>query len=156
MSSFMIKSETLAYIANFIAVQMNNGYNYTGLESVDFSCFEDCKKDAFISAEEIYKKLYQLNFDAFHERYSGRHDDECILEAFQDMEIHKPVKYKDYYPVAEKWHYQMLKSMECYLYQCREGDCPKSEIYQAVKRFKDVLMCFIVHSSAEYHTAEWE
>lgn len=156
MSTFMMKSETLAYIANFIAVQMNNGYNYTGLESVDFSCFGDCKRGAFISAEEIYKKLYQLNFDAFHERYNGRYDNECIFEEFIGVEIHKPRVYADYHAVAEKWHYQMLKSLECYLYQCSVDDCVKTDIYQAVKRFKDALMCFIVHNSAEYHTAEWE
>lgn len=156
MSSFMMKSETLAYIANFIAVQMNHGFNYTGLESVDFSCFEDCKKGAFISAEEIYKKLYQLNFNAFHERYNGRHDDECTFEEFINVQIHKPRAYADYHAVVEKWHYQMLKSLECYLYQCNEDESCKSEIFQAVQRFKDSLMRFIVYNSVEYNAAKWE
>lgn len=156
MSSFMMRSETLAYIANFIAIQINHGFNYTGITSADFSCFADCMKGVFADAKEIYKKLYQLNFDAFHGRYDGRHDDECIFKAFPDTEIHKPVKYKDHCPVVEKWHYQMLKSMECYLYQCCEGDCPKTEIYQAVKQLKNNLMCFIVHYSAEYQAAEWK
>lgn len=156
MSSFMVESRTLAYIANFIAVQMNHGFNYTGIASAGFSCFMDCIKDGYADAEEIYKKLYQFNFNAYHERYDGRHDDECVIEAFPDVEIHKPVKYKDGFIVVEKWHYQMLKSMECYLYQCNEGDCPKSEIYQAVKQFKNNLMCFIVHNSAEYQAAKWE
>lgn len=156
----MVESRTLAYIANFIAVQMNHGFNYTGIVA-DFSCFNDCTKGdcingRFADAGEIYKKLYHLNFDAYHERYDGRYDDKCVFEAFPDVEIHKPVKYKDHCPVVEKWHYQMLKSMECYLYQCNEGDCCKSEIYQTVKQFKNNLMCFIVHNSTEYQATEWK
>lgn len=160
MSSFMMKSETLAYIANFIAVQMNHGFNYTGIVA-DFSCFNDCVKGdcingRFASAEEIYKKLYQLNFNACHERYDGRYDDEYSMEKFKDIAIHKPLSYADHHAIAEKWHYQMLKSMECYLYQCCEGDCHKSEIYQTVKQFKNNLMCFIVHNSIEWQAAKWE
>ena len=156
MSSFMVESRTLAYIANFIAVQMNHGLNYTHIASVDFSCFADCKKNGYTDAGEIYKKLYQLNFNAYHERYDGRYDDKCVIEKFPDTAIHKPVKYKDHCPVVEKWHYQMLKYMECYLYQCNEGNCSETEIYQAVKRFQNNLMCFIVHNSAEYQAAKWE
>jgi hypothetical protein len=51
---------------------------------------------------------------------------------------------------------QTLKSLNCWLYQCCEGDVPKSSLY---KLFDDVVAKYflkrIVYELPEYDTAEW-
>ena len=163
MSTQMMKPETLAYIARFITAQIFHGYNYTGM-CVDGleKPFIGCITSEADTAENIYRMLHILNVKAIATHYGEKisehytENDFAEIGKFPDTAIHKPRKYAEYSAVIESWHYQMLKSIECYLYQCAESkEITESPIYQALENLKNALMTYIIHNSAEHKVAVW-
>lgn len=160
MSCFIVDPRTVAKIANYISDQINGGYNRTHLDVVIPTGFTDdiLGKSGFAVPEKIYKKLYRLNWMAFDTRYEGRHPenlDQCSsdMRKFAEYDTLQTGLYE--YKIGEA-HWQMLKSMECYLYQCAESsDLETSSTYLMVRNMKNALMCAIIHRSAEYDAAEW-
>ena len=160
MSSFIMSPETVAYIAEYIAAHINNGFNYTHLyNGLPQEFVNRVMIDGMGSPELIYKQLYALNYDAFEGRYEGRHAEDLescreFANEFSvfDNRIDKPSTGK-----AEKWHYQMLKSMRCYLYQCNEGEVfVQTDTYKAVENMVKGLTDYIINKLPEYQEAEWK
>lgn len=53
--------------------------------------------------------------------------------------------------------YQLLKSIDCWLYQCSEGDVPKSKLYQWFQgAVVTMVLRSIVERSPKYEKAAWE
>lgn len=156
MSCFIVNPRTLARMANYICAHINNGYNCTHLPlEVSDEFRQLVSSNGIASEEKIYQELYKLNHKAYNTRYEGRHEPE-------DNDLDKFAEY-DNSPVGmysggiNANHYQMLKSMECYLYQCAESEeLENSIVYKEIQRFKNAIMCKIVHSLPEYITADWD
>ena len=51
--------------------------------------------------------------------------------------------------------WQILKTFECFLYQCNEGAAAKSELYQALVQAKNHYMHYLVNKLPEYAAAVW-
>lgn len=157
MSCFIVNPRTLARIANYICAHINNGYNCTHLALDVSDEFKQlvCNSSGEASEEKIYQELYNLNYKAYNTRYEGRHEPE-------DNDLDKFAEYDNppvgmYSGKINANHYQMLKSMECYLYQCAESEeLEKSIVYKEIQRFKNAIMCKIVHSLPEYDAADWD
>lgn len=162
MSTQMMKSETLSYIANFIVVQIFYGFNYTGF-TVDGleKAFEGHITTESETAKEIYTILYGLNVKAVYARYKDKtmeiySIDELFLPDFPNKTIHKRKKQEDYHAMIEKWHYQMLKSIECYLYWCSEAEeIITDPVFKALENLKNALMSYIIHNMKEYELTVW-
>ena len=156
MSCFIFNPRTLARIANYICAHINNGYNCTHLPLEVSDEFRQLVSSNGIAREEkVYQELYKLNYKAYNTRYEGRHEPE-------DNDLDKFAEY-DNPPVGmysggiNANHYQMLKSMECYLYQCAESEeLENSIVYKEIQRFKNAIICKIVHSLPEYDAADWD
>jgi len=50
---------------------------------------------------------------------------------------------------------QVLKSLQCFLYQCSEGDVPKLELYRVLSEVEDALMHSIIDELPVYRRAKW-
>lgn len=50
---------------------------------------------------------------------------------------------------------QLFKSIQCWLYQCAEGDVPADPLYQAFEEFSSKLAQHIVYDLPEYAKAQW-
>lgn len=51
---------------------------------------------------------------------------------------------------------QVLKSLQCWSYQCAEGDIPEtSELYKVAEEIVGYLACNIVYDLPEYDKAAW-
>jgi len=50
---------------------------------------------------------------------------------------------------------QVYKSLQCFLYQCSEGDIPKSGLYQDLKKLEHDIAHDIISSTTEYGMAQW-
>lgn len=50
---------------------------------------------------------------------------------------------------------QALKSLQCWLYQCAEGNVPESAVYRLMERVKAEMALAIVSDLPEYERAEW-
>lgn len=51
--------------------------------------------------------------------------------------------------------FQALKSLDCFLYQCSEGDVPSKDLYKACEAFADGLRRMIVNDLPGYEKATW-
>lgn len=158
MSCFIVNPETVATIANYIADYITGGYNATGIfVSIPDEFIRNVTAKENI-AQQIYLRMYALNYMAFETRYEGRHSESlavCIdnMGKFEDHDksIHKARTGK-----VEPYHYQLLKSMQCYLYQCNESEkLADSLTFKVVKKFEDALMNLIVCAMPEYDKAVW-
>ena len=50
---------------------------------------------------------------------------------------------------------QVLKSLQCFLYQCSEGKVPKTKLYKLMRQFEKVLMSSIISKVTDYEKLEW-
>lgn len=159
MSCFIMNADTIGYISNFIADYIIGGYNTTGLYvSVPDEFIREVTKTTDVW-KNVYLKLYSLNYMAFEVRYEGRHGENLAdcLEFMRDYEQHnKRIHNRDDREV-QPYHYQLLKSIQCYLYQCAESEkLMNSTTFKAVKKFEDALTSFIINALPEYQAAEWK
>ena len=94
-------------------------------------------------SEELGKAMFALNIAGVNDRYGDR-------EAGKFRELN----YR--YTPAHGSPIQVLKSLQCWLYQCAEGDVVTQPFY---KFFQDVvephLMISIIADLPEYQAAEW-
>jgi hypothetical protein len=48
-----------------------------------------------------------------------------------------------------------LKALDCWLYQCSEGDCPSDPLYQTMTKLSREMARAILRESPEYQAAAW-
>jgi len=99
------------------------------------------------SMDSLGKELWELNRDAIAARYRGDviecHDYEGQIAAY---------KYKTTFPTM----IQMLKSLQCLIYQCSEGKIPERETYKALERVETLLKNQIISDLPAYKAAKWD
>ena len=166
MSCFIVSSKTLSIIANYIATLLNTGFNYCGYEAPQElrESFNDARGTyGDYKPAAIYQKLYELNLQAYRERYNRDPEiDENRETGFvSGASIDRPREYTTCaghvgaIPVIERWHYEILNKLECYLYQCCEGTIDETKIYKALQTTAAALTRFIVHAAPDYVRAPW-
>jgi hypothetical protein len=50
---------------------------------------------------------------------------------------------------------QAIKSLNCLLYQCSEGDIPDTELFKMLAEDRNKMLRILVESFEEYKSAEW-
>lgn len=85
--------------------------------------------------------MEDMNSRAFHARYG--HGD-GILD-YGEMETGH----------SEGNLVKLLKSLQCFLYQCSEGEVPYDPLYKALREFENVLKDNIIVALPEYQEAPW-
>jgi hypothetical protein len=89
---------------------------------------------------KLGQDMINLNYGAVNERYG----EEEVPEKFQRI---KNV------PAS---NIQTVKSLQCYLYQCSEGDkFENSKLYRGLRRLEEHLLNEIVTSLPAYEKAVW-
>lgn len=89
------------------------------------------------------KWIRLLNTQAFSERYRR------VVDVSEEMPAGRWLETVDGNP------WQMLKTFECFLYQCNEGTVAKSELYQALVQAKNHYMHYLIGKLPEYTAAAW-
>lgn len=77
---------------------------------------------------EFGRRLLAMNIEAVRQRYS---DDEVFGQTAADYVYSEPAPIADCTPAVAAW-----KAIECFLYQCSEGDIPERELFKAVETYK--------------------
>lgn len=93
--------------------------------------------------QEVAAELLKMNAAAVNQRYPDK-----------TSPGHTP-KFVDSGALADLTDWQVLKSLDCFLYQCGEGDIQESDLYKSVKRFRDGLERALVRSLPQYDEADW-
>jgi hypothetical protein len=138
MSAYIVADKTINRIVNRLAREVRDnpdsyalqrGLLELGYDLTDNSC-----------AEKLAKDMLMLNVDAVRQRYQ----EEDPAPAFK------------YEPGIHASLIQTVKSLQCWLYQCTEGNIPENKLYMFfLGIFANYLLKRIVYDMPEYDQAEW-
>lgn len=140
MSSFVVENQTINEVISTLAAHRRCGtllfHNTAKLEiDIDLSTPAGCAK--------LGTAMFELNCKAFSACYGGRHDDDLKDSAYA---------YRSTLPNL----IQAYKSLQCWLYQCAEGDIPDvSLLYAAMLKIHAEMAHAIVQELAAYDKARW-
>ena len=98
---------------------------------------------------QVGKMLWTLNADAVRYRYQDLSAEE-IAEMIPDN-----VWAYEHAPRALHSRMEVYKRARALLYQCNEGTCNQTDIYQQLERWAGNLACLIVADTEEYQATSW-
>lgn len=161
MSSFMMRTESIATIADFISTVFNDKNNNThmAIQGDTYTTIENLQpQNSYIktvSIKAVYNALSEMNCNALNQRYM--HDDKAEPEQFPKNYNRFEIagNYKDGAFEIPTSYYQLLKSIDCYMYQCSEGNVPNSALYKAVEDIRATLVNWIIRNTVAYNNAYW-
>ena len=93
--------------------------------------------------EMLAQAMFQLNCDGVNARYGNG-----------EAEKFRPLNFT-YRPEDCSSLVQVFKSLQCWKYQCSEGDAPKTKLYQFFEAVEHHLALKIVMDLPEYKKATW-
>ena len=139
MSAFIVEDSTINRVVAWLAREVSTNH---------FTLHQLARKydNDFVSnewEEKLAKAMFQLNCDGVNARYG-------VGEAGK----FRPLNFT-YQPVHNFSLVQVLKSLQCWLYQCNEGDIPMTKLYQFFAEVENHLALKIVVSLPEYDKAIW-
>jgi hypothetical protein len=133
----MVSDETINTIASYIGFEaFKDAYIERRFKELGFDIREGWEKT-------LASKLLMLNREAVFQRYGKLSDAE--QQAVNDFEY------------ISRNRFQILKSIQCFLYQCSEGDIPEtSELYKMLRELEHKIMHEIIDGIKEYQDAKWD
>jgi hypothetical protein len=105
-------------------------------------------QDVEYGKEQLADAMLATIIDAFRQRYDMKtllvDDLDCI-----DLDT------RNWQPLEAFSEVQFFKSLQCFLYQCCEGNVDERPLYKALSAIIGLLAPFINEDSAEYDAAVW-
>src|ERR1700694_2447680 len=114
MSAFMVEDQTINRVVTWLTREVQRS-RFT-LDWLAREYDVDVSGDQW--DEKLARAMFQLNCDGVHARYG-----EGEAEKFRPLNF-------TYKPEGDTFLVQVLKSLQCFLYQCSEGDVPHTKLYQ--------------------------
>lgn len=134
MSTYIVAPETIDRIVTYLdELQLRHEWLY--LETLNAA---DVAVDQPNTLDLLGNALYRLNAAAVDHRYG---------------ESDEAPAYRYTYRRASPT--QVYKSLQCFLYQCSEGDVPQHPLYRALDRIRRRLADEIIARLPEYQAAVW-
>ena len=142
MSSFIVEAKSISAIINFLQSD-EDAYKGEPLRELAALGFDlDDFSEKADSDTLLGQAMLDLNYEAFNTRYA---DHQCEGES-----------YHHHFAAKTPSRVQALKHIQCWLYQCSEGDkIPATPLFKAFETIQLHLLKRIVMSLPEYHMAEW-
>ena len=134
MSAYLVEDKTINNIVNWLYRELPQNYYLTEeLKKVGYSA-EDLEK--------LAKDMFKLNITSLNQRYGS-------ARGFRDLNF----RYQLTYGIPK---IQVLKSLQCWLYQCAEGNVVRKKLYRFFNEVVKVcLMSKIIYELPEYDEARW-
>ena len=139
MSAFIVKDKTINRVVTWLKSEVATSH-YT-LDQLARKYDIDFVSDTW--DEKLANAMFQLNCDGVNARYG-----EGEAEKFRPLNF-------TYKPEIYFSRVQVLKSLQCWMYQCSEGDVPKTKLYQFFEEVEHHLALQIVMNLPEYDKATW-
>ena len=139
MSAYVVDDETINRVVTHLDNDDRARWN---LEQI-----REALGTATVQPEALGLAMFKLNVEAVGQRYPD-------LKSIEDMpgEIGH---YEYAHRIELCGRVQALKSLECWLYQCSEGNVPERPLFQAMQSMAHSLAMDIVASTPEYERAKW-
>lgn len=141
MSSFVVEDAVINSVVNFLATARKYGaFEYHDVLAREFMV--DMANPAEV--ESLGVAMFALNCNAVEQRYG-----EGEAKEFRDLN-YRFARMMPPTPI------QAYKSLGCWLYQCSEGDVPKTSLlYAAMERVHAAMAHNIVQETPAYDAAAW-
>lgn len=141
MSSYVVDDRTIRNIvSSFYMLQFGDGLKYP-LVRYQEQILQVSTEDQCIS---LAHEMAKLNHEATGYRYA--HNPEYPDTSWTDF---------NYGSGEFLTPTQLLKSIQCFLYQCSEGSYTEEYLYKTLEKFKFKLSEIIVGNTSEYNEASW-
>ena len=139
MSAFLVGDPTINHIADMMVYGPVSQYISPILPHLE--------------QKECAKRLKILNLESLNQRYGDNWDD--VDAEVSDERFDKyPIRIMNNTPAPSL--IQSLKHVQCYLYQCNEGNVPDSSLYKDVEKLQNGLIWEIISNMKEYQESTWE
>lgn len=139
MSAFVVKDATINRVVTFLATDRESDYIRRQIyKRLGVNLASD------IGPETLGNLMFSLNCDAVNQRYGEN-------EAAQFRKLD--------YSFRPEIHCNRLmayKALECWMYQCSEGNIDENNLYQVMERVQGWIAEMIVTRSAEYDRLGWD
>jgi hypothetical protein len=137
MSSFQVSDETIRIIVTALckgkySSERNHHQRWEKLRALGYGDDQNVE-------DTLGTHLVSMNNAALHARYN----EPMVLEVYhhQHLDVSKV---------------QVLKSVQCYTYQCAEGNTPSMKLYQFLEWWEQQLMSEIIHALPDYQNDQWD
>ena len=165
MSAIQMESTRIAQLADYIATLNNCGFDFFGYSIPEELHRElmDCRDIyGLMAAKKVYKRLYDLNAAAVAGRYNREQEpapDMPTVAPLHHPRDNAPLEtddnFKRWYEKIGPEHYQLLKTLKCFTYQCNEDATANDPLYKALEKLEYILMDHIINNTPEYIKAQW-
>jgi hypothetical protein len=143
MSAYIVENKTINRIVEALLYSRDTHSLNGPLPAMYNKWLKEFSQD---EPEEIGLALYGMNYNAVMQRYSDLKRDEL------PGPIEAGYKYSDE-PITSA--IQIYKSLQCYLYQCSEGDVPELPLYKALDAYQHEIADHMITNTPEYERAAW-
>ena len=136
MSAFIVENKTINAVVTKLTYDRNGEWQKAQFKKLGYDL------DTLEGRQQLGWAMFKLNIRAVNQRYNG------------DAADFRPLNYKftfenDYLKVAA------IKALKCWLYQCTEGDCDKSELYLVMDKLANSWAYDVVRDLPEYEAQAW-
>jgi hypothetical protein len=138
MSAFIVDPETINRVVTWMSNEIETN-RYTPLRALAQEYDINLSDEAW--EPKLAIAMRQMNYDAVLDRYEGR------VEVTENEFT--------YVPEHTDNRVQVFKSLQCWKYQCTEGDIPGSPLYHFFERVMGILASGITENSSAYDSAKW-
>lgn len=134
MSAYLVEDRTINTIVNWMYRELQeNTYFKEEVEKLGYG---------LDNLEKLAQDMFRLNIKSLNQRYGS-------AEGFRDLHF----IYRVTLPVS---NIQVLKSLQCWLYQCMEGNVVRKKLFRFFNEVIKVdLMNSIIYELPEYDKARW-
>ena len=136
MSAFMVSDKTINQIVTHLKDDRESA------SRVRCELQEHFDIDPKMMPEVLGELLFKLNIDGVNSRYGENEAQEF-----------RPLDYKFKYALASR--VVALKALQCWKYQCSEGDVVETKLYKIMEDYENALCHAIVRGLPEYENSEW-
>lgn len=167
MSCIIMNDEPVSALADFLACLLNNGHHYFGFDAPETLKRElrVCYERGYYQEKSIFYLLSALNREAYGGRWgTDRLTVDDTTPVYSPNTKYKPVEYGPMNPADARsgydaqvrpWHYEMVKRLDCFIYQCYEKPADETELFKALVKLRDRMTLWIVQHSPEYTAHKW-
>lgn len=162
MSAFIMSIDSIASLAEYIDTLNWLGFDYFGYSiprSLNSALALGCGSG---NEKKIFEALYALNVQAVNGRYKADNDTTVELPKRIEQIYHpKEPKHFDneghvfWIDDIKPWHYQLLKKLQCFIYQCEEDTTIDNPILKSLQELEQELCRYIAENNIEYEMAKW-
>lgn len=140
MSAYQVDYETIGRVMKAISKSGCYGSKYKEIEKLK----EQYNKNAGI----VFDKLLRLNRYSLYQRYSINDAKKMFFEVDRAKSVwfSRQLGHNDF---------QLLKSLNCFLYQSCEGKASNTDLYKTIKCISDNFAHDLVMKSKEYQESKW-